>query len=639
MVILAGPSRAAPQVVSVNISDNLITESDDGGTLTITITYNEDMDTSVDPDIAFDPDIVASGTLTFNSGAWTSSRTYEANYTIADVDEEVSGVDVIVENAINLGGEKQDPYTEPDAIDVDMYIGIPTLIYPINGENTNDNTPILQWQSLIDGSPPVWYYVSVSDNATFPYENASSGWITDNNWTTPNLSDGVWYWRVRARDNAGNEGGWSSVWSFRVDTIPPAAPSLVSPPDGENTNDNTPTLVWNNVFENSLPVVYTIEVDNENTFTAPLVFTTTLTVWSTTGTSSVTTSVLPDGVYYWRVKARDNAGNDGPWSSVWSFRVDTIPPAAPINLQISPDNWTKINSFTLTWTNPPDPSGVVMAYYKFDSPPTSPSDYNGSAPATGIISNLSVPGEGVRTIYLWLEDGVGNANPAAHSTVQAKLDLYPPQKPEISSNITADTPTSRNSPSFSWTSVGGPSPVMYYYRLDGYDESWKATTETSTSYSDLPDGEYIFRVRAVDTGGESETAIYRIIIDTTPSTLELTITGIALTETATGWFGESSTNTITLSGRLEPGSRMTINGNPVSVSAGSFNTTLMLSPGTNVFRIRIVDPAGNVTERILTIVYSAPPVSLPPRELVMPLVVLAAIIIIITIVVFLRRFF
>ncbi|MEM2638209.1 MAG: hypothetical protein QW704_02445, partial [Candidatus Hadarchaeales archaeon] len=337
LVILAGPSRAAPQVVSVNISDTLITESDDGGTLTITITYNEDMDTSVDPDIAFDPDIVVSGTLTFNSGAWTSSRTYEANYTIADVDEEVSGVDVIVENARNLGGEKQDPYTEPDAIDVDTYIGIPTLIYPINGENTNDNTPILHWQSLIDGSPPVWYYVSVSDNATFPYENFSSGWITDNNWTTPNLSDGIWYWRVKARDNAGNEGGWSSVWSFRVDTIPPAAPTLVSPSDGENTNDNTPTLVWNNIFENSLPVVYTIEVDTENTFTDPLFFTTTVENWSTTGTSSITTPVLPSIVYYWRVRARDNAGNEGEWSDVWSFRVDTIAPTVS-GISTVPDN-------------------------------------------------------------------------------------------------------------------------------------------------------------------------------------------------------------------------------------------------------------------------------------------------------------
>lgn len=163
--------------------------------------------------------------------------------------------------------------------------------------------------------------------------------------------------------------------------------------------------------------------------------------------------------------------------------------------------------------------------------------------------------------------------------------------------------------------------------------------ETSVSYPGLPDGEYIFRLKAVDTGGESGAASCRIIIDTTPSTIELTIQGISLSETATGWTGESSTNIITLSGRIEPGSRITINGRQVPVSAGYFSTTLTLTPGANVFNIRIVDPAGNVTERTLTITYSAPPVSLPPRELVMPMVVLAAIIIIITIVVFLRRFF
>ncbi|MEM1823369.1 MAG: GLUG motif-containing protein, partial [Candidatus Hadarchaeales archaeon] len=227
----------APYVVGITISDNLITESDNGGTLVITITYSENMDASVAPDIAFDPDIVSSGTLTPVSGAWISPTIYVATYDIADVDEEVLGVDIVVENARDLAGNTQVPYRALDMIDVDTYVRIPILISPVDGENINDDTPTLLWENVVDASLPVEYYAAVSDNSAFPYENASSGWITDNNWTTPNLSDGVWYWRVRARDNAGNEGGWSGVWSFRVDTIPPAAPTLVSPSDGENTND------------------------------------------------------------------------------------------------------------------------------------------------------------------------------------------------------------------------------------------------------------------------------------------------------------------------------------------------------------------------------------------------------------------
>ena len=33
------------------------------------------------------------------------------------------------------------------------------------------------------------------------------------------LDDGVWYWRVRGKDDAGNWGYWSAIWWFQVDTV------------------------------------------------------------------------------------------------------------------------------------------------------------------------------------------------------------------------------------------------------------------------------------------------------------------------------------------------------------------------------------------------------------------------------------
>ncbi|MCS7131951.1 MAG: NEW3 domain-containing protein, partial [Hadesarchaea archaeon] len=47
--------------------------------------------------------------------------------------------------------------------------------------------------------------------------NRSSGWVADDNWrVAPALAGGVWYWRVQARDNAGNVGEWSVARSLVV---------------------------------------------------------------------------------------------------------------------------------------------------------------------------------------------------------------------------------------------------------------------------------------------------------------------------------------------------------------------------------------------------------------------------------------
>jgi len=55
---------------------------------------------------------------------------------------------------------------------------------------------------------------------------------------------------------------------------------------------------------------------------------------------------------------------------------DTTAPPAPINLAATPAIWTNVNSFSIDWTNPSDPSGIATgAYYKLGSLPTSNSDY------------------------------------------------------------------------------------------------------------------------------------------------------------------------------------------------------------------------------------------------------------------------
>ena len=39
---------------------------------------------------------------------------------------------------------------------------------------------------------------------------------------------------------------------------------------------------------------------------------------------------------------------------------------------------------------------------------------------------------------------------------------------------------------------------MYVYRLEGHEEGWKSTRERKVEFVDLPRGEYVFAVKAVD---------------------------------------------------------------------------------------------------------------------------------------------
>ena len=64
---------ANPSVVSVEVNDTLITDADTGtGTFTVTVVFDQAMDTGVDPTLTFGPDV--SGTLSFTGGVWSRRR-------------------------------------------------------------------------------------------------------------------------------------------------------------------------------------------------------------------------------------------------------------------------------------------------------------------------------------------------------------------------------------------------------------------------------------------------------------------------------------------------------------------------------------------------------------------------------------
>jgi len=77
-------------------------------------------------------------------------------------------------------------------------------------------TPTLTWNSI---SWATGYQIEVDDNSGFANPNFHDNSIPSNTLsaTTTLLTDGIWYWHVRAKKADGTWGGWSATGSFMID--------------------------------------------------------------------------------------------------------------------------------------------------------------------------------------------------------------------------------------------------------------------------------------------------------------------------------------------------------------------------------------------------------------------------------------
>ena len=332
------------------------------------------------------------------------------------------------------------------------------------------------------------------------------------------LVDGNCYWRVRG----GIDGFWSS-WSaaqlFRIDTRKPNTTTLLTPAQDSWSGNRRPYFSWSAVTDigGSGISKYFIQVDNDSLFGDPR-----FVEDSTNLTNYTPASDLPgDGRFFWRVRARDNAGNYAFYAT-GNFGIDTSPPSSPISFNATPDGWTSNPNFTLAWTNPDEPSGISLALYKVGSAPGSNFDttghFPGIPPATFVAQNT-----GILMIYLWLVDGVGNTSYLQRSQDSIRFDITPP------SDCVASSPDSSNrSISVTWTAgtdvgsgIAGIYDVRYKDGLAGVWTDWLNGTNNlfGTFQGGVHNHTYFFEARCRDLAGNVEpftgVAETQTIVDTT----------------------------------------------------------------------------------------------------------------------------
>lgn len=212
----------------------------------------------------------------------------------------------------------------------------------------------------------------------------------------------VWLKDVAGNVDSGRRGVWENELSLAYDATPPHTTVTLEGAAGERGWFISPVRVTLVATDTLAGVVRTqVSIDGG----AP-VTTTTFTLDSADKHTLLFHSL-------------DAAGNSED-SQLATVRIDPDAPASPQNVVISPQGWSQTNSFNLTWTNPPDTSGIAVGYYKVGDPPTHAKD-GIAVPPTGSARGITVPGEGAWDIHFWLADQAGNINLASRVTRSSAL--------------------------------------------------------------------------------------------------------------------------------------------------------------------------------------------------------------------------
>ncbi len=227
----------------------------------------------------------------------------------------------------------------------------PVLQSPATGIFVNNSKPVFEWSNVQNAES---YKIQISKVATFATTEYNT--TTFNNSYQPGVSlgsDGLYYWRVQAINAIGQSSAWSAVRTLTLDTVAPAVPVLTAPVEGTILPPGVPTFSWAAAAGAN---AYQFQMDDffghvYNTPGGPA-------AEFTAGTPITVTSHKPDEdkmtpavLYYWRVRARDAAGNWSEWSNYRRVVKQAPLPIAPTLSSPSDKIWTANQYPIFSWNS------------------------------------------------------------------------------------------------------------------------------------------------------------------------------------------------------------------------------------------------------------------------------------------------
>ncbi|MBN2408010.1 MAG: hypothetical protein JXJ19_09980 [Elusimicrobia bacterium] len=130
----------------------------------------------------------------------------------------------------------------------------------------------------------------------------------------------------------------------------PIVDSLVSPLDGEDITDTTPTLEWTySDFDENTQRGYAAEVSAVASFSSII---TSIQVEDSSVNTWTTGELVSGNTYYWRAKVKDAIWNEwGNWSSARTFYVEPLEPPGTITTLSALTNNANDGRIDLEWTS------------------------------------------------------------------------------------------------------------------------------------------------------------------------------------------------------------------------------------------------------------------------------------------------
>jgi len=258
--------------------------------------------------------------------------------------------------------------------------GVPTPIYPIDGQTVADAAPSMQWAPAEDVDNDELSYavvifaedletvVAETDSVAIAETEVNGSWQVD----VALAEDTSYAWSVMATDEHGLEGAWSdpAPFFYTLSDSPPEGVELVSPVDGSSIPDRSPTLVATAGSDAEGEIVeYHFEVDSVATFDVSA-SSAVVSASQVNSDGEVKWRLSEDGVEleenaisYARVWAVDEAGiASAPHTISFEVRGDNDPPAVPTLL--SPEDGAVADSVTpaLEASVTEDPEGDLVFY-------------------------------------------------------------------------------------------------------------------------------------------------------------------------------------------------------------------------------------------------------------------------------------
>ena len=180
----------------------------------------------------------------------------------------------------------------------------------------NDPTPSLVIGGTIESGATITLH---SNDANCSSSSAVSHTRTNNNITVSTLAEGIYNFRIKHADEAGNF-SCSDVESYVLDLTPPAALTLsLKAGTTSPSNDTTPNLVIGGTIVNHTTV--TLHDGADCTGSA-------ISHTRTGNDITVSTALTTDKTYKFRIKYTDSAGNFSCSANALDYVLDTTPPAA-----------------------------------------------------------------------------------------------------------------------------------------------------------------------------------------------------------------------------------------------------------------------------------------------------------------------